>query len=88
MGENLPTEAPQFSTFVQVSINIFTVTLQGTFGFTSTQVCVLVDGGYDSQDSVLYWKSTDIKEWCQLKASIPESRGGVSYEDRNVKCLQ
>ena len=48
---------------VQVPVNTFTGTLQDTLGFTSTQVRVLVDDGYDSQESVLYWKISDIKEW-------------------------
>ena len=73
---------------VQVPVNIFTGTLQGIIGFTSTQVRVLVDNGYDSQESVLYLKFTDIKEWCQLKTKITESRGGISYGDRKIKSLQ
>ena len=73
---------------VQVPVNIFTGTLQGILGFASTQVWVLVDDGYDRQESVLYQKFTDIKEWCQLKSKIPASRGGVSYGDRNIDCLQ
>ena len=67
-GKNLPTEAPQVSTVVQVTMaalsvpaNIFTGTLQGILGFTITQVWVLVDDGYNSQESVLYWKLTYIK---------------------------
>ena len=36
MGENPPTEAPQVSMVVQVSVNIFRGTLQGIIGFTST----------------------------------------------------
>ena len=49
VSENLPTEAPQVSTVVQVLVNIFTGTLQGILGFASTQVWVLVDDGYDNQ---------------------------------------
>ena len=49
VGDNPPIEAPQISVLVQVSVNIFTGTLQGIFGFTSTQFRVLVDDGYDSQ---------------------------------------
>ena len=63
VGENPLTEAPQVSTVVQVPVNIFTGTLQGILGFTSTQVRVLVDNGYDSQELFLYCKFTDIKEW-------------------------
>ena len=69
---------------VKVPANIFKGTLQGVLGFTSTQVRVWVDDGYDSQESFLYWKFTDIKEWCQLKANIPEIHGGVSYGDRKI----
>ena len=61
MVKNPPTEAPQGSTFVQVAtdappvpVNISTGTLKGIIGFTSTQVLVLVDEGYDSQESVIY----------------------------------
>ena len=64
VGENLPTEAPQVSTVVQVPVNIFTGTLQGILGFTSTKVRVLVDNGYDIQESVFYWKFTYIKDLC------------------------
>ena len=88
VGENTPMEAPQVSTVLQVPVYIFTGTLQGIIDFTSTQVRVLVDDGYDSQESVLYWKFTDIKEWCQLKAKIPVIRGGVSYGYRKIKFLQ
>ena len=88
MGKNPPTEAPQVSTVVQVPVNIFTGTLQGILGFISTQVRVLVDDGYDSQESVIYWKYTYIKEWCKLKAKITASRGGIYYGDRKIKCLQ
>ena len=64
------------------------MTLPGILGFTSTQAWVLVDNGYDSQEYFLYWKFTDIKECFPLKANIPASRGGVSYGDRKIKCLQ
>ena len=56
VGENPPIEAPQISMVVQVPVNIFTGILQGILGFTSTQVQVLVDDGYESQESVLYWE--------------------------------
>ena len=88
MGENIPTEAPQVSTVVQVLVNIFTGTLQGILGFTITQVWVLVDDGYEIHESFIYWKFTDIKEWCQIKSKIPASRGGASYGDRKIKFRQ
>ena len=54
VGENPPIEAPQVSTVEQVQVNIFTGKLWGILGFTSTQVPVLVDNVYDSQESVIY----------------------------------
>ena len=88
MGENLLTEAPQVSTVLQVPANIFTGTLQGILGFTSNQFWILVEDVYDSQESVIYWKFTDIKEWYQLIYKINASRGGVSYGDRKIKWIQ
>ena len=79
----MPTEALQVSTVVQVAtaapsvpVNVFTGVLQDILGFTSTQVRVLVEDGYYIQESVLYSKFSDIKEWRQIKAKIPVSRGG------------
>ena len=93
VGKNTPKEAPQVSTVLQVAtsapsvpVNIFTGKLQSILGLTITQVQVFVDNGYDRQESVLYWKFTDIKEWCQLKANIPVSHGGVFNGDRKIKC--
>ena len=88
VGGNMPTNVPQVSTVVQVLVNIFTGTLQGILGFTSTQVRFLVDNGYYSQESVIYWKFTDIKEWFHPKSKIPASCGGVSYGYRKIKCLR
>ena len=62
VGENLPTEAPQVPTVVQVPVNIFMWKLMGILAFTSTRVRVLVDNRYESQESVFNWKFTDIKE--------------------------
>ena len=59
-SKNMRTEASQVSTVVQVAtaappvpFNIFMGTLQGILGFTITQVRVLADDGYDSQEFVL-----------------------------------
>ena len=45
----------------QVPTKSFTGTIQGTLGFTTVQVKVLVEDGYDTQEAVLYWKFIDIK---------------------------
>ena len=94
-GPKPPTEAPQLSKVLQVAMsaplvpaNIFTGTLQDILGFTNTQVWILADDGYGSQESVMYWIFTNIKELCQLKSNTPEIHGGVSYVHRKIKCLQ
>ena len=48
----------------------------------------MVDDGYYSQESVLHWKFTDIKEWCQLKTKIPVSHGVIYYGDGKINFLQ
>ena len=72
----------------QVPTKSFTGTIQGTLGFTTVQVKVLVEGGYDTQEAVLFWKFTYVKEWCQLKSKIPVSRGCISYGDIKINFLQ
>ena len=71
-----------------VPTNVFRGTIQGTIGFTTDQIEVLAEDGYDTQESVLYWKFIDIKECYHLKSSIHASRGGISVGDRKTKCLQ
>ena len=63
-----------------VPTNVFTGTLQGTLGFNTSHIKVLVEDEYDTQYAVLYWKFTDIKEWCHLKSKTPMSYGGISLE--------
>ena len=48
----------------------------------------MVDNVYDSQESVIFWKFIDIKEWCQIKSNIHVSHGGVSYGDSKINFLQ
>ena len=93
--KNPPTEEPHVSTVVQVTTaapsvpaNIFTGTLQVILGFTITQGRGFFNDGYDSQESVMYCKLTDIKDWFHLKSRIPANCGGVSYVDMKMKCLQ
>ena len=60
----------------------------GYYWLHQYQVRVLVDDGYDSQASFLYWRFTDIKEWCQLKCKIPTSCSRISYGYMKIKYLQ
>ena len=40
------------------------------------------------KELALYWKFTEIKEWCQLKFKVPVICGGISFGDKRIKCLQ
>ena len=71
-----------------VPTNVFTRTLQGTLGFTTSQVRVLVEDIYDTQDELLCWKFTDLKYWCYLKPRIPVIRGSISFRYRSINSLQ
>ena len=43
---------------------------------------------YDTKNTVIYWKLSDIRDWCQLKENIPMINGGLYFGDRRIKCLQ
>ena len=51
----------QLSTLVKT--NVFTGTLNGTLEFITDQIKIFIEDGYDTQESVVYWKFTDIKKW-------------------------
>ena len=76
---------------VQVSTpmltNVFIEILQGTLEFNTSHIKVPAEDVNDTQDAVLYWKFTEIKEFCQLKANIPANPGGIYFGDRKIKCL-
>ena len=71
-----------------VTVNVFTRALQNTLGLSNTQMRVLSEDGYGTTYTILYWKFTDIRDWCQLKAKLPVSCGGLYSGDRKIKCLQ
>ena len=63
-------------------------TLQGILGVTTSHIQVLVEDGYDTQESVLYWKFIDINEWWHLRYKIDVICSSISFRDRKIKCLQ
>ena len=71
-----------------VIVNVFTRKFQSTLGFSNAQAQILAEGRYDTTDRVIYWKVSDIQSWCQLKTNIPMSHGGLSFGEREIKCLQ
>ena len=62
--------------------------LRNICAFTQRQVDVLINDGYNTADALYNWKFNDIREWCELKSKISAARGGASYGDRKIKCLQ
>ena len=44
-----------------VPTNLFTGTIQDTLGFTTSQIKVLIEEIYYTQDAVLYWKCTPLR---------------------------
>ena len=50
----------EFST--PVPTNVFTRTPQGTLGFTTSQLRILAEDVYDTEDTLLYWKFIKIRE--------------------------
>ena len=74
--------------FPPVPNNVFLRTLQGTLGFTTPQIWVLVEDGYETKHTVIHRKFTEIRYQFQLKSKIPVSRGVIVFVDRNIRYLQ
>ena len=55
---------------------------------TITNVLGLSNDGYDTISTIIHWKYDKIREWCTNKSKFTATRGGASYEDRKIKCLQ
>ena len=49
---------------------------------------VLSDDRYDTISAIIHWKYDNIREWCTTKSKLTTTRGGDSYGDRKIKCLQ
>ena len=62
--------------------------LEIVLGFTVRLFTVLIQDRYDLVVTLAYWKHSDIKDWCYQKSKPPQNRGGATYRDRHVKCLQ
>ena len=44
--------------------------------------------GQDTQETLLYLKFIEIRDWCQLKSKIPVIRVVISFGYRKINCLQ
>ena len=55
---------------------------------TLSQTTTLVEDGYDTARSIVHWDFKSIRSWCKTKSKIPVNRGGCTYGDRKIKCIQ
>ena len=49
---------------------------------------VLSDDRYDTIFTIIHWKYDKICEWCTTKSKLITAKGGDSYGDQKIKCLQ
>ena len=49
---------------------------------------VLSYDGYGTIYTIIHWNYEKIREWCTTKSTLTTNRGGASYGDRKIKCLQ
>ena len=38
--------------------------------------------------SLVHWNFKSIRAWCEAKSKMPVNRGGCTYGDRKIKCIQ
>jgi len=55
---------------------------------TLSQRETLVNDGYDTARSLVHWNFNSIRNWCEAKSKMPVTRGGCTYGDRKIKCIQ
>ena len=56
--------------------------------FTVLQRDTIIADGYDTARSIVHWNYKSIRNWCEGKAKLPINRGGCTYGDRKIKCIQ
>ena len=63
-------------------------TITNVLGLSVNQSDVLSDDIYDKISTIINCKYNNIREWYTNKSNLTTSRGGASYGDQNIKCLQ
>ena len=56
-------------------------TITNVLGFSSKQLEVLYDDGYDTVSTIIYWKFEKISEWCTAKSKLTTTIGGYYYSN-------
>ena len=55
---------------------------------TANQRITLINDGYDTARSLVHWNYKSIRSWCEGKSKLAVNRGGCTYGDRKIKCIQ
>ena len=63
-------------------------TTTNVLGLSVKQREVLSNNRYDMIYTIIHWKYDNIREWCTTKSKLKTTRGGYSYGDLKIKCLQ
>ena len=57
-------------------------------GLSVKQREVLSDDRCDTVSTIINWKYDEIHDWCTTKSKLTTTRGGASYGEEKIKCLQ
>ena len=52
------------------------------------QRMTLINDGYDTARSLVHWNYKSIRSWCEGKSKLAVNRGGCTFGDRKIKCIQ
>ena len=63
-------------------------TFTNVLGLSVKQCEVLFADGNDTISTIINWKYDKMCEWCTTKSKLTTFRGGASYGDRKIKCLE
>ena len=62
--------------------------INNILGLSVKQRELLSNEGYDTIFTIIHWKYDTIREWCTTKSKFKTTRGGASYGERKIKCIQ
>ena len=73
---------------MEISQAYFLNKITNVLGLSVKQCEVLYNDGYYSIYTIIHWKYDKIREWFTTKYNFTTTRGGASYGDLKIKCLQ
>ena len=63
-------------------------TITNVLGLSVKQREVLSNDGYDTISTIMHYNYDKIRECCTTKSKLITTRGGSSYGDQKIKCIQ